>query len=398
MNKVEVADIFKAHIQDYLKVYQMPGEHYKIVYDIISCRTSYLGGHIEKCDHCGEERTSYNSCCNRHCPKCQCLAKERWLEKRKEELLPVRYFHTVFTIPHDINPVVLCNKGIMLKILFQSVSETLLQFGANPENKLGGKLGAILFLHTWDQTLLDHFHIHCLIPGGVLVEDGQWVPCPNNYLFPEKALAQVFKGKFMEYLSHAKKENRLIFPGNTGVMGTRTGFAKLEHTLWSKAWVVDTEDPIDKPEHVLEYVGRYTHRVAISNNRIVSLQDGKVTFTYKDRKQKTTRNMTIDAVEFIRRFLLHALPKKFMRIRHVGFLANRCKKENLKRCREILNVPDVPIHENPSVQEMMLRLTGKDILRCRKCNKGRYIIVGQIPEQTGVNPFEIIHPLILSGG
>ena len=188
---VEVADIFKAHIRDYQQKYRMPTKHQKIVYDILSCRTSYLGGHIEQCNHCGEERTAYNSCCNRHCPKCQCLAKERWLEKRKKEILPVRYFHAVFTLPHEINPVVLCNKRVMLKILFKSVSETLLQFGLNPKNRLGGRLGCILFLHTWDQKLMDHFHIHCLIPGGVLTEDGRrWVPCANDYLFPEKALAR----------------------------------------------------------------------------------------------------------------------------------------------------------------------------------------------------------------
>lgn len=397
---IEVADILKAHIGDYQKTYRMPKAHYKIVYDILSCRTSYLGGHVERCNHCGEERVAYNSCFNRHCPKCQCLAKERWLEKRKAELLPVRYFHTVFTVPHDINPVILCNKRIMLNHLFTSVSETLLQFGLNPKNKLGGRLGCILFLHTWDQKLMDHFHIHCLIPGGVLTEDGkQWVVCSKNYLFSEKALARLFRGKFMAKLKQSWQQRELVFPGNTRTTGTTIGFKNLENKLWSKNWVIDIEDPIDKPEHVLEYVGRYTHRVAISNNRIITLKDGKVTFTYKDRRKKKTKHITMDAVEFIRRFLLHVLPKKFMRIRHIGFLANRSKKESLKRCRQLLGVADTNAQSDKTVQEMMLKLTGKDITLCPKCKKGKFKMIKEIPELTGINPFEIIHrPIVRNTG
>lgn len=234
-----------------------------------------------------------------------------------------------------------------------------------------------------------------LRPGfsfGVLTEDGmQWVACAHNYMFPEKALARVFKGKFMDYLRDAATKDQLIFPGKTKPLGTKSGFKKRENSLWSKDWVVDIQDPIDKPEHVLEYVGRYTHRVAISNNRMVSLKDGKVTFTYKDRKQKTTKTMTIDAVEFIRRFLLHALPNRFMRIRHIGFLANRCKKESLKRCRELLNVAAELFQADPSVCEMMFQLTGKDIFLCHKCKKGRFEPFGLIPKQTGINPFYVIH-------
>lgn len=390
---IELADILKAHIGDYQKVYRMPKEHLKVVYDILSCRTSYLGGHVERCDHCGEERIAYNSCCNRHCPKCQCIAKERWLEKRKTELLPVRYFHTVFTLPHEVNPLLLCNKRIMLNILFKAVSDTLLQFGANPKNRLGGKLGAILFLHTWDQTLMDHFHIHCLIPGGVLSEAGdKWIACRTDYLFPEKALSKVFRGKFIDYLKEAFKQGDLCFPGNTKEMGTQRGFRKLEMKLRSKNWVVDIEDPIDRPEYVLEYVGRYTHRVAISNNRIQAFENGRVTFSYKDREKRITKYMTLDAVEFIRRFLLHVLPKKFMRIRHIGFLANRCKKDNLIKCRKILGVSEQVIETDPSVQEMMLKLTGQDILLCPKCKKGQFKVLKEIRKRTGMNPFYIIHP------
>jgi len=390
---VEVADIFKAHIGDYRERYGIPDEHYKVIGDILSCRTSYLGGHIELCDNCSKQRIAYSSCCNRHCPKCQCLAKERWLEKRKQELLPVCYFHTVFTLPHELNPLILRNKRVLLTILFKSVSETLLQFGLDPRNRLGGKLGAILFLHTWDQKLLGHFHLHCLIPGGVLtVDKNQWVSCPSDYLFPDKALSQVFRGKYMSYLAQAKEQGHLIFPGKTKETGTESGFRTLENDLWSKQWVVHIEDPIDRPEYVLEYVGRYTHRVAISNNRILSLENGDVTFAYRDRKKGTMEEMTIDAVEFIRRFLLHVLPKKFMRIRHIGLLANRWKKDNLRICRNLLGVSDMPQQEtNKSVEEMMLKLTGKDITLCPICGKGHFVVSQKIPRRTGVNPFFIIH-------
>ncbi len=394
---VEVADIFRKHITDYQKQYKMPPEHYKVVYDILSCRTSYLGGHIERCDTCGVERHAYNSCRNRHCPKCQVLTKERWLEARKAELLPVLYFHNVFTLPHELNPVILCNKKVMLGILFKSVSETLLQFGKDSRNGPAGKLGFIVFLHTWDQKLNAHFHVHCLVPGGVLRPDeNKWLSCENDYLFPVAALSKVFRGKFMEYLNRAYKDNELIFPGSIKNHRTVSGFKRFVNQLWSKEWVVHIEPPIAKPEHVLEYVGRYTHRVAISNNRIVSLENGRVTFTYKNRQTGKSEKITIDAVEFIRRFLLHSLPKGFMRIRHYGFLANRCKKDNIGKCRNSLGLsPELPKIAEKSVQEMMLLLTGRDITRCPCCGKGTMIKVKKILKMTGDDPFDMIHPAAL---
>lgn len=393
-SNIEVADIFREHIGDYLEKYKIPPSHYEVVHDILSCRTAYLGGHMERCDHCEKERPAYNSCRNRHCPKCQSVTKERWLEKRKAELLPVIYFHNVFTLPHDLNPVILCNKKVMLNILFRSVSETLLQFGKNPENGLGGKLGIITFLHTWDQKLLDHFHVHGLVPGGVISENGdEWIGCKNSYLFPERALSKVFRGKFMDYFEKAYENGELTFHGDTRKHGTATGFKALKSVLWSKQWVVDIEDPIEKPEYVLEYAGRYTHRVAISNYRILGLSDGKVTFSYKNRKKGITETTTIDAVEFIRRFLLHVLPKGFMRIRHYGFLANRCKKDNLRKCRELMVVsPEQDEVVEKTVRELMLQLTGKDIYKCPFCNKGTMRKVSPIPKRTGQNPYDIIHP------
>ena len=208
---VELADIFREHIGEYQRKYKLHPDHYPVINDILNCRTPYLGGHLEKCDHCGSKRHLYNSCRNRHCPKCQSMTKHRWLEARKTELLPVLYFHVVFTLPHELNPLMLCNKRLLLNILFHSVSRSLLQFGESSKNRLGGKLGFIAFLHTWDQQLNDHFHLHCLVPGGVLCSDqSRWIPCTHDYLFPEKPLATVFRGKFMHALQKAYDNNDLF--------------------------------------------------------------------------------------------------------------------------------------------------------------------------------------------
>ena len=392
--KLELADILHRHIGDYRKRYPMSKEQFEVVYDILSCRTAYLGGHVEKCDHCGLERNAYNSCRNRHCPKCQSLTKERWLQARKAELLPVIYFHSVFTLPHELNPVVLCNKKLMLTILFKATSQTLQAFGENPDNGLGGKIGFIALLHTWDQKLRDHFHLHCLIPGGALaVDKSAWIKCSNDYLFSQSALSLVFRGKFMDYFTQAYEKGELIFVGGSEKLGTTRGFNQLKAKLWAKNWVVDIEDPIDRPENVLEYVGRYTHRVAISNDRLISLKDGKVTFAYKNRETKKMQTITLEAVEFIRRFLLHVLPKGFMRIRHYGLLANRCKRENLSKCRQLLDVShELCEAEEKSVQQLMLELTGVNITQCPKCKKGTMKKLFDLPQRFGQNPYYLIHP------
>ncbi len=393
-SSVEVADIFREHFSDYQERYNIPPEHYKVVYNILNCRTPWLGGHIEKCDHCSEEKTLYNSCRDRHCPKCQVIAKERWLDARKAELLPIIYFHNVFTLPHELNPIILCNKKVMLTILFRSVSETLHKFGLNPDNGLGGKLGFTAILHTWDQLLNGHFHLHCLVPGGALsLDKSEFILCENDYLFPIAALSKVYRGKFMDYFKQAYEKSELIFPGATANLGTKRGFKALTNTLWSKDWVVDIQDPIKKPEYVLEYLARYTHRVAISNDRIQSLEDGKVIFNYKDRETNQIKETTIDAVEFIRRFLLHVLPSRFTRIRHYGFLANRCKKENIGKIRLFLGLnKELPDAVEKSVQELMLTLTGVDTTLCQVCGKGRMKKRAEIPKYTGRSSYEIIHP------
>jgi hypothetical protein len=386
----EVADILREYIGQYQDAFPLFPEHYKIVHNLLSCRTAELGGHIEKCDHCGTERISYNSCRNRHCPKCQNMPREKWLDARKAELLPVPYYHNVFTLPHDLNPLILSNKRIMLNILFKAVSQTLLEFGQNPKNGLGGKLGFIAILHTWDQQLNAHFHLHCLIPGGVLKTDGSWQSTKKAYLFNVKAMSKVFRGKFLDLMTSAYRNKGFASFGNPDQ------FKKLKESLYSKKWVVYIQKPIKRTEYVLEYLGRYTHRVAISNHRIISVKDGKVTFKYKNRKTKQTVFCTLTAIEFIRRFLLHALPIRFMRIRHFGFLSNRQKSENIKVIRMVLGQSAEPHKETEkSIEDMMFKLTGIDISACPRCKKGKMRVVGELPKKTPSALPEIIWPSII---
>ena len=365
----EIADILYHHMDDYKSEYPLWPEHRKIVSDLLNCRTAHLGGHIEHCDTCGAVRITYHSCRNRHCPKCQHMPRERWLEKRKDEILPVSYFHVVFTLPHELNTIILNNKRVMLNILFKAASQTLLTFG---ENELGGRLGFIATLHTWDQKLKAHFHLHCLIAGGAVSKDGAyWTSCKGNYLFNKKALSLVFRGKFMDRMSKACQDNKLKF---------NDGYRQLKDKLYAKKWIIDVRDPVKNPEHVLEYLARYTHRVAIANSRIKAIKEDMVTFTAKNRKKNKTEPVTITAVEFIRRFLLHSLPKGFVRIRHYGFLANRNRTANLNTIRLLMRVSAPAKKETTPLEEMMRKLTGTDITICPCCNKGKMQFFAQIPK------------------
>ena len=366
----EIADILHHHLDDYKAEYPLWPEHRKIVFDLLNCRTAHLGGHIERCDTCGAVRITYHSCRNRHCPKCQHMPRERWLEKRKDEILPVSYFHVVFTLPHELNTVILNNKRVMFNILFAAASKTLLTFG---KNELNGTPGFLAILHTWDQKIKTHFHLHCLVAGGVVSEDKKrWFSVSNDYLFNEEALSRVFRGKFIERLGRVRKTGALKFTGEA--------YGNFKNMLYSKNWVVSVRDPVKRPEHVLEYLARYTHRVAIANSRIKSLKDGMVTFTAKDRKKKRTETITISAVEFIRRFLLHSLPRGFVRIRHYGFLANRNRNEYLNAIRDLMDVSAPPEKEVASLEEMVLQLTGTDITTCPCCSKGKMHFFAEIPK------------------
>jgi predicted Zn-ribbon and HTH transcriptional regulator len=375
----EVADIFREFGTAYRHENSVPYDQRKVMHSIAVCRTSYLGGHVEKCQKCGFEQHAYNSCRNRHCPKCQCLTKAKWLEDRKTELLPVPYFHNVFTLPHELNPVALSNRKAIYSILFKAVSETLLQFG---RNNLGGTIGFTAILHTWDQRLLDHIHLHCVIPGGALSPDKtKWIPSAENYLFNVQALSMVFRGKFIEHLGKAHAKGKLEFPGTIAKYATPEGFSGLIRDLRAKDWVVFSKKPFAGPKQVLDYIGRYTHRVAISNNRIVDVQDGMVTFTYRDRKDNNTLKLTtVDSEEFIKRFLLHVLPAGFMKIRHFGLLANKSKKQTIQLCRDLIgdNI-QYPERQKKTSTELMIELTGKDITKCPCCKEGTMITIMEMP-------------------
>jgi predicted Zn-ribbon and HTH transcriptional regulator len=375
---VELADIFRAHGESYRRDHPLPVSHLKVMQAVERCRTAALGGHLEQCDSCGYERPAYNSCRNRHCPKCQSLAKVKWLDKQKSELLPVGYFHLVFTLPHELNALILTNKKILLSDLFKAGGETLGDFG---RTRLGGRIGLITVLHTWDQILLDHFHLHCLVPAGALSFDQKrWSPARQNFLFPVKALSVVFRGKFLDLLKRAFDRNKLLFVGKSASLADPVAFKLLINALRKKPWIVYAKKPFGSPVHVLDYLGRYTHRVALSNDRIVSARSREVTFSYRDRKNENrTKTMTLDAHEFIRRFLLHVIPKGFVRVRHSGVLANR-SKSLLSKCRQLLDLnPAVPKLPQKSVHQLMLELTGTDIARCPLCQKGTLVLFANLP-------------------
>ena len=354
---VELAEVFRAHGEAYRQTQGLSGQQAKVMAAIEACRTAQLGGHREYCEACSFERFAYNSCRNRHCPKCQSLAKDEWLQQRRAELLPVPYFHLVLTLPHELNGLILANQRLLLTLLFQAGAQTLLQFG---RNRFAGKVGFTMILHTWDQTLRPHFHLHCMIAGGALAPDpSRWIAGEPTFLFPVRALSTVFRAKFLDGLRSLLRRHRLR---------SDEDLDRMLDELRRKPWVVYAKKPFAGPGQVLDYLGRYTHRVAISNDRILDLSGGMVTFAYRDRAHgDVPRTMTLPAEEFIGRFLLHVLPRGFMRIRHFGFLANRSKAQALARCRELLGVETPQPSEPTSAAERILLLTGTDITRCPRC-------------------------------
>ena len=364
----EVADVLRLYGDSFLKTRPQPGPVLCVMNLIKICRTAVLGGHLDYCPTCKWKKPSYNSCRNRHCPKCQTLVKEKWIGQRQKELLPVPYFHCVFTLPHEFNPIILQNKAVMLSLLFKTVNETLSGFAKHKNWKLEGQLGFVAVLHTWAQNLTDHFHIHVIIPAGVL-RGNTFVCSPrNDFLFPVPALKNVFAAKYRDHVLNAFKKGELEFHGNLKELSEPPAFKRLIHSTKKMKWNIYLKRAFGGPEHVLEYLGRYTHRVAISNHRIKSIAHGNVTFTVRDRKAERTKCITLTAHEFIRRFLLHILPPRFMKIRFYGFLAHTNKKLALPIIRQSLEVHPPPPLSEESLAEKMLRITGIDITRCPQCN------------------------------
>jgi len=378
-SSLEVADIFRSHGPAYRESYgpTMPLRHVRAMRAIELCRTARLGGHVDKCDHCGALRVSYNSCRNRHCPKCQGLDKERWLEARKRDLLPTRYFHVVFTLPASLRPLALRNQRALYNILFRAASETLKTLTQDPRH-LGAEVGFIAVLHTWSQTLIDHPHLHCIVTGGGLSPDEtEWIPCKKDFFLPVKIISRLFRGKFIAYLKQARQKGKLKFPGKIGHMKENGSFNNLVSELYKQEWVVYCKPPFSNAETVMDYLGRYTHRVAISNDRVVKMQGDQVTFRYRDRNDNDTiKYMTLHAQEFIRRFLMHILPDGFMKIRHYGILSNRNRHTKLVEAKTLLGVknPDTSQEAKETWQDLLTRITGRDPRICPHCGKGRMVL------------------------
>ncbi len=364
---VEVSDIFGKHGHAYRVSREMPLSHIRTMRAIQRCRTAELGGHMDECDSCGHIRISYNSCRNRHCPKCQYLKKERWLEQRKEDLLPVPYFHVVFTIPAKLNPLVLRNKKVLFNILFRSVSETLFELAGDPKH-LGGQIGFICILHTWGQNLMDHAHIHCIVTGGGISHDGKrWLSCRKGFFISVKVLSRLFRGKVLDYLKKSWESEEVKSSGSISNLQNPNQFTTFLKDLYKMEWVIYSKPPFKNTETLVDYLGRYTHRIAIGNHRILKMEYGKVFFAWRDYADGNKKKiMTLEASEFIRRFLLHVLPEKFVKVRYYGLLVNRKSNTMLSQCRRLLATPIKQKKKNDTEiwQEFLIRVCGMDLITC----------------------------------
>jgi putative transposase/transposase-like zinc-binding protein len=386
----EVADIVRGYGETFRATHPVSHEQVRVLRAIAHCRTAALGGHVEVCEACGTERVCYDSCRNRHCPKCQGAARAKWLAAEQTLLLPVPYFHLVFTLPHALNPLVRVNQRALYHLLFQAATQTLQEFARDPQH-LGAELGITAVLHTWGQTLTEHIHLHCVVTGGGLSADGtRWRAGRRRFLFAVKALSQVFRGKYLAGLSRLRSQHRLTFAGQSAEWVTEAAWTKFLHQLQARPWIVYAKPPWGGPEQVLKYLSRYTHRVAISNQRLVFVGEGSVRFRYKDYAAGgTTKVMELRAEEFLRRFLLHVVPPGFVRIRHFGLLANRTRQAKLTRCRQLLAVaaaaatsllPASP-SETPTASPAPAAAA-----RCPSCGEGRLRGTARLAPQRGIPP------------
>jgi hypothetical protein len=375
-HRPELADVFRTHQSDFLKRWSrtLSRHQRKALRDIQNCRTAALGGHLHQCDRCGHRILLYNSCRNRHCPKCQATARARWLAQRQTELLPVPYFHVVFTLPQQIGRLALQNARPIYNLLFQAASRTLLETAADPR-LLGASIGFLAVLHTWGQNLHLHPHLHCVVPGGGISPDSsRWIACrKSSFFLPVRVLSQRFRKTFLRSLQSAFRKGSLRFHGELCSLADPSAFQRLCDQASAVQWVVHVKPPFGGPERVLKYLARYTHRVAISNHRLRSLENGRVTFEWKDYADRSrTKTMTLEATEFIRRFLLHVLPSGLVRIRQFGFLANRVRQHKLQQCRALLALcPQyTPIRSDIRAEAHL-----PDPNACPICQYGRLIVI-----------------------
>lgn len=380
---LEVADVLRRFGGAYRQSHGgLSPDQGRVASALTACRTAALGGHVEACDACGERQISYNSCRDRHCPKCQAAATAQWLDRERAYLLPVPYSHVVFTLPHTLAPLALQNPRLCYDLLFQAAARALLEIAADPQH-LGARIGFVAILHTWGQTLLHHPHLHCLVPAGGLSLDGtRWIPCRTGFFLPVRVLASLVRGKYLALLERAFREKKLVFHGRLTPLQEPRAFARLLKAARRQKWVVYAKPPFSGPESVLKYLARYTHRIAISNTRLLSATDQAVTFTYKDYRQASRiRQMRLAPTEFVRRFLLHALPKGFVRIRRFGLLANCQREAQLAHCRALLGAETrpVPAQDAPSTEALEARESVASVStgdaprprRCRVCGEGQ---------------------------
>src|SRR6266699_2612184 len=394
--KLEVADVFRRYGAAYREQHgaSMSMAQRRVMTAIELCRTAALGGHLERCDQCGHERNCFNSCRDRHCPKCQSLARAQWIEDRQSELLEVPYFHVVFTVPEEIAAIACQNKKVVYGILFHVTAETLTTIAADPKH-LGAQIGFFAVLHSWGQNLLFHPHLHCVVPGGGPSPDGQrWISCRPDFFLPVRVLSRLFRRLLLESLQKAFDSGRLQFFGALEPLRERLAFVRHLARAKTSEWVVYAKRPFAGPQQVLDYVGRYTHRVAISNNRLLDIENDQVRFQWKDyRTGDEVKTMTLSADEFIRRFLLHILPNGFQRIRYYGFLGNRGRHEKLDQCRRLLGM-QIPDPQATSIPEQDYRdryedLTGCSLRQCPQCQHGRMVLVAILPKAACNSPLTI---------
>jgi hypothetical protein len=378
---VEVADVIRAAGESFFQGSRkwFTWLHQKVLTAILRCRTSALGGHVDECSRCGEQTISFNSCRNRHCPKCQANARDRWLAARRRDLLPTRYVHVVFTLPHQLAPLALQNKAEIYGLLFRASAETLLQVAADPKH-LGAEIGFFSVLHTWNQQLLHHPHVHCVVPAGGLSADHQrWISAPYGFFLPVKVLSRVFRGKFVAGLSELHADGKLGFHGDLAPLQAPPAFAAWLRPLFRSDWVVYSKRPFGGAEHALRYLGCYTHRVAISNHRLVALAEGRVTFRWRDSAHKNKKRlMSLAVEEFLRRFLLHVLPRGFVRIRHFGFFAHRRRAALLPLCRQLLAGA---VSTTPSGESESISGAASPLWRCPRCGGPMVLIERLTPTQ-----------------
>jgi len=376
-----VADAFRSGWEEYKASHGASAEQRRVARHVAECRTAALGGRLHRCGSCGAEVPLYNSCRDRHCPTCQTTRKQRWLEQRRKEALPVPYFHAVFTLPHALNALVAANRTLLLGELFSTVNWVLQRFAADPQWRLRGRLGFIAVLHTWTQRLTLHHHLHCLVAGGAWDADaGVWRVAHGRFLFGKDALAACFKARFIRRLESLRRRGRLRFGGGASALAEPAAWDALVRRLWESKWIVYPKATSGTPEQTLDYLGRYTHRVAISDHRILDVSGGNVTFSWRDRADgNALKEMTLPCAEFVGRFLLHVLPKGFQKVRAYGFLAPRAKKAALDAIRAALGaVSPAPPPAGETAPERVLRLTGVDVALCPVCKAGRLSCVGQL--------------------